>query len=87
MHALRIGVQGVELLQTGRISLPVPEPDRTRLRAIRAGTVAPEEVVAEIDVVTARLEALTADGGLPDRPDAARVDAFLVSAYARAWSG
>lgn len=86
MHALRIGVQGVELLQTGRISLPVPEPDRTWLRAIRAGTVALEEVVTEIDAVTARLEALTAGGGLPDRPDAARVDAFLVSAYERAWA-
>jgi predicted nucleotidyltransferase len=24
MHALRIGIQGIELLQTGRISLPVP---------------------------------------------------------------
>ena len=27
MHALRLGVQGVELLTTGRITLPVPEPD------------------------------------------------------------
>lgn len=26
MHALRLGVQGVELLTTGRITLPIPEP-------------------------------------------------------------
>ncbi len=26
MHALRLGAQGVELLTTGRITLPVPEP-------------------------------------------------------------
>ncbi len=29
MHALRLRVQGVELLTTGRVSLPVPEPDTT----------------------------------------------------------
>jgi len=26
MHALRLGLQGIELLSTGRITLPVPEP-------------------------------------------------------------
>lgn len=26
MHALRLGYQGVEMLTTGRITLPVPEP-------------------------------------------------------------
>ncbi len=31
MHALRLGLQGVELLTTGRITLPVPEPDRSYL--------------------------------------------------------
>jgi uncharacterized protein len=35
MHALRLGLQGVELLTTGRISLPVPEPDRAYLRTVR----------------------------------------------------
>lgn len=28
MHALRLGVQSVELLTTGRTTLPVPEPSR-----------------------------------------------------------
>ena len=28
MHALRIAYQGIELLSTGRITLPVPEPER-----------------------------------------------------------
>lgn len=34
MHALRLGVQGVELLRTGRITLPVPEPDLSFLDAV-----------------------------------------------------
>ena len=37
MHALRLGLQGVELLTTGRISLPVPGPDRAYLRSVRGG--------------------------------------------------
>jgi uncharacterized protein len=49
MHALRLGLQGIELLTTGRITLPVPEPHRSYLRAIRRGEIALSEVV---DAVT-----------------------------------
>ena len=85
MHALRIAVQGIELLQTGRISLPVREPDRGRLRAVRAGRVPLEEIVARLDELTARLERLTAESDLPEVGDAERVDRFLVEAYREAW--
>jgi hypothetical protein len=37
MHALRLGLQGLELLTTGRITLPVPEPYCAYLRSIRRG--------------------------------------------------
>jgi len=86
MHALRIGIQGIELLQTGRISLPVPEPDRARLRAVRAGEVPLDDIVAQLDDVTGLLEQLTAESALPPRADQASVDRFLVAAYERAWS-
>jgi predicted nucleotidyltransferase len=85
MHALRIGIQGIELLQTGRISLPVPEPHRARLRAIRSGTIALDDVVSQLDDVTAQLEALNAGSDLPPRPDHARIDEFLVAAYQQQW--
>lgn len=85
MHALRIGVQGIELLQTGRITLPVPEPDRARLRDVRSGAVALDEIVAQLDDVTAQLERLVADGALPARPDEARIDRFLIDTHERAW--
>jgi hypothetical protein len=45
-YAMRLGVQGVELLSTGRITLPVPEPDRAYLRSVRRGDVPFDEVVA-----------------------------------------
>ena len=87
MHALRIAHQGLELLDTGRISLPVGEPARTRLRAVRAGDVPLPEVLAEIEDVRDRLAAAAASVDLPERPDAARIDAFLLSAYRRFWDG
>ena len=85
MHALRIAHQGLELLGGGRISLPVGEPARTRLRAVRAGDVPLPEVLAEIDDVRDRLAAAAASAELPEQPDAARIDAFLLSAHQRFW--
>ena len=85
MHALRIGIQGIELLQSGRISLPVPDPQRARLRAVRAGAVPLEDVIMQLDDVTARLERLTAHSELPAQPDRGRIDRFLVEAYEEAW--
>ena len=87
MHALRIGHQGLELLGTGGISLPVAEPTRSRLREVRAGTVPLDEVLAEIDDLVARLTEATEASELPEEPDHARIDSFLISAYRRWWDG
>lgn len=87
MHALRIAVQGIELVSSGRITLPVPEPDRSGLRAVRRGEPTLAEVVAELDEATARLTGLVDASDLPDEADAAAVDRFLVGAYQRAWMG
>lgn len=85
MHALRIAVQGIELLSSGRITLPVPEPERSVLRAVRSGAMELDEVLDRIDAATVQLEELSADAGLPPRPDVARVDEYLVRTYRAAW--
>ncbi len=87
MHALRIAHQGHELMTSGRITLPVGEPDRAALRAVRAGEVPLDEVLRRLDDAAARLERATDDERLPERSDAAAVDAFLVGAYRRSWDG
>ena len=86
MHALRLGVQGVELLGTGRITLPIPEPWLTYLRAVRRGEVELPEVVAAIDEVAGELVRLTASSSVPDRPDADWVDAWLHRAHLQFWA-
>jgi uncharacterized protein len=85
MHALRIGYQGIELLKTGRITLPIAEPERSALREVRAGLVSLDEVVAHLDRVTRTLESACDAPSLPERPDVDAVDRFVVAAYRQAW--
>jgi hypothetical protein len=82
MHALRLGVQGVEFLSTGQISLPVPEPDRSFLRAVRRGEVPLAEAVAAAE---ARLLDLRDRAAVPDQPDRAWVDSWLHRSYLDHW--
>ena len=74
-------MQGVELLTTGRITLPVPEPDRADLRRVRRGEVPPAEVVAAVDDAEARLLALRDSTAVPALPGRAWVDGWLHRAH------
>ncbi|WP_158882101.1 nucleotidyltransferase domain-containing protein [Amycolatopsis anabasis] len=86
MHMVRLGVQGVELLETGRITLPIPEPWLTWLRDLRQGRHTKDEALAAATELEQRLEKLSTSSPLPERPDAARANAWLVRAYQSAWS-
>jgi hypothetical protein len=85
MHALRLGVQGVELLTTGRITLPVPQPARDQLRAIRRGDVPLDDVVAAIDAAEAELVRLSDHATVPAEPDRRWVDDWLHRWHLRYW--
>ena len=85
MHAARLGYQGLELLETGWLTLPLAEPERSRVMAIRTGRRSFDETIAEIDELEVRLADALARTPLPPEPDRAAVDRFLVDAYQRAW--
>jgi len=85
MHALRLGYQGIELLEAERVTLPMPEPERSSVMAVRLGHRSFDEVLAEIDEVERRLEAALEGTTLPDQPDDDAVNTFLVDAYREAW--
>ena len=86
MHALRIAHEGHELLTRGRITLPVQEPARSRLMEVRRGQVPLDDVLAELDDATARLEAAIVSSDLPEDADRDSIDQFLIDAYRRAWA-
>ena len=58
MHMVRLGVQGVELLETGRMTLPIAEPWLTWLRDLRRGKHMQDEALAAAAELEDRLERL-----------------------------
>jgi hypothetical protein len=72
MHALRLGLQGVELLTTGRITLPVPEPHRAYLRSVRRGERELAEVLDAITETEKRLAQLKRRSPTQQPRDASR---------------
>jgi predicted nucleotidyltransferase len=84
-HMLRLGMQGVEFLRTGRITLPVPEPARGFLLDVRTGGVPMAEALRVAAVYERTMKGLLTSSPLPERPDAAAVERWLLETYAEAW--
>ena len=88
-HALRLALQGLEIVRDGRLTLPMPEPERQRVLRIKRGEVtALADVVAVIDAVQAEVEERlhTGQTPLPSDPDLDHVSAWSVDAHRRHWS-
>ena len=86
MHAQRLGLQGIELLSTGRITLPVPEPHRAYLRSIRRGERPLAEVLDAVSDAEARLTQLRDIPAIADQPDRRWVDEWLHRSYLDSWT-
>jgi predicted nucleotidyltransferase len=86
MHMVRLGVQGVELLETGRLSLPIAEPWLTWLRDLRRGKHSQAEAIEVAAELEDRLDRLVRGGSaLPEQPDREWANAWLVRAYQAEW--
>jgi hypothetical protein len=84
-HMVRLGLQGVELLTTGRITLPMPEPDRTWLRELREGRYQMAEALERAYDLENQLRALRNSSALPEQPDYDRANKWLIGVYRREW--
>ena len=85
MHAARLGFQGLELLTTARLVLPIQGETAAWLRAVRRGEVAFEEWQERTAALDADLARLAADERIPAGPDLTRVEAWSVATHLRAW--
>jgi len=86
MHMLRLGYQGVELLTTGRLSLPMREPERSFLLDVRRGKVSEEDCFARAGELERQLAELERTSVLPDAPDERRVEEWVLDTYRRSWT-
>jgi predicted nucleotidyltransferase len=83
MHALRLGLQGIELMTHCRLTLPVAEPDLTTLRAVRAGQINLADALQMIEDAEKRLgELVEACTWVADIDG---INRFMVKAHAEYW--
>lgn len=84
-HAVRLGIQGVELLSSGHIELPIAEPDRTWLTDLRYGKHSKSEALERIADLRNSLEVLRNTADLPVTPDYDQINKWLTTMYQEWW--
>ena len=84
-HMLRLGYQGIEFMQTGKLTLPMPEPQRARVIAVRQGRVMLGEVLTETGQVEQELADLQTTSPLPERANTAAVEDWMLETYHEHW--
>lgn len=85
-HMLRLGWQGIELMQTGKLELPLHPAIVRELLAVRTGAYAPLEVVLSIaDSIQRNLEDAIETSKLPDKADWDKINDWLTTTYLTYW--
>lgn len=84
-HIIRLGFQGIDYMQTGRFPIPMPDEQRNLILAVRMGQVSENDVLTKAGELEADLKDAIHGTLLPDEPDYAAVNKFLILAYTRTW--
>lgn len=84
-HALRLALQGCELLNDHVIHLPMKQTNRDYLLGVREGRYSLAQALAQLDVFTSQLEVATERSKLPEFPDYERINDWLANTYRQYW--
>lgn len=85
MHMCRLGIQGIELMNTGRLTLPVAEPERSWLRDMRSGKVSEQEALTRAGELQRELKDAWQQSPLPDAPNVDAVERWMTERYLQHW--
>lgn len=85
-HMLRLGFQGVETQQTGRMQLPMSDEHREYLKSVRNGSVPLDACLTQAGKLERELKDLIDSGPLQPTPDTETVERWMVKMYFRNWS-
>ena len=85
-HAVSLGYQGLELLSSGRITLPMREEEREHVLAIRNGKYSLDSVITSINFLDHQLENWMMLTELPEHPDRRWANRFLDRTYRTYWA-
>jgi predicted nucleotidyltransferase len=85
MHMVRLGLQGVELLTKGCLTLPMEGPDKDTCLAIRTGKFSLNEVLEFANQTETVLKGLLESSELPEYPDERSVETWMLVTYWSYW--
>jgi len=85
MHILRLGFQGVELLTTGRITLPMPETERAFTFATRKGEIPLQDVLTKAGDLERQIKDLLLDAPVPAEPARDKIQDWMLRMYFENW--
>jgi uncharacterized protein len=84
-HMIRLGMQGVELIQTGRITLPMDPKQASIILGIRQGQYSLDWCLLYAASLEEQIKALTHAKLIPDHPDREAMDRWLIAAHMEHW--
>lgn len=84
-HIVRLGAQGIELLTTGRMTLPMKPEDRDLVLAVRTGKYTLAQVSELIIAAEDGIERAFKSSPLQLWPDRIRVEEWMMDTYLEAW--
>lgn len=85
-HMLRLGFQGVELLTTGKFSMPVEKAHRDYLLEVRKGHHTLDYCIRESMALEAKVKELMESGPIREKSDHAACEDWMIRLYFREWS-
>lgn len=85
MHILRLGFQGVELMTTGKLTLPMPEEHRAFVYATRCGEVPLQDALTKAGELERQIKDLLDDAPIPAEPARDAIEAWMIDRYFEMW--
>lgn len=84
-HVIRLAHQGIELMTTGHLTLPMKASEAQEVLDVRTGRFSFDQVIQRAGELQAELRHSLDATPLPDVPDEVAIDRFVVDAYLWTW--
>ncbi|WP_099021249.1 nucleotidyltransferase domain-containing protein [Mycolicibacterium palauense] len=85
-HAIRLAIQGTQLMDIGVVVLPMMKTHRELLLRVREGAFSLEHALDILAALTDDLREAIAYSTLPDKPNTDELDDFLIGMHNRHWT-
>jgi predicted nucleotidyltransferase len=88
-HMLRLAYQGIELFETGNMTLPMPDKEREAVLAVKRGDMSVAKAIDFVEPLLSTLQQLVAYKKTPllEQPDTCMINDLLFSVYLNEYAG